>query len=156
MTRRGLLAAVAAVVLTGGCLEGPAVAESQSYVVRVEPARRPDGFEKLHVSKAALAGSEISLWANTAINPDCTPHPPGATLAIVTPPEHGTARVSDDPLYIAFPPNNPRSACNKQKIPGHEAFYAPSAGYTGHDRVVLQGSSPEGRVRRIIVDIDVR
>ena len=79
-----------------------------------------------------------------------------ATLAIVRPPEHGTARISDDPFYLAFPPNNPRAACNRQKIPGHQAFYAADPGYTGRDRVVLRGTSPEGRVREITVDIDVR
>ena len=50
----------------------------------------------------------------------------------------------------------PRAACNDRKVPGHQAFYEAEAGYTGHDKVVLQGSSPEGHVREITVDILVR
>ncbi|HKR89980.1 MAG TPA: hypothetical protein VJS38_17570 [Phenylobacterium sp.] len=144
---------VAAALLVAG---GPAWAQSRAYVVTVAPAPQVRGFDKLHISKAALGGAEISLWSNTAIDPDCTEHAPGATLRIVEAPAHGTARISDDPLYLAFPPGNPRSACNDRKIPGHEAFYSAAAGYTGHDKVVLEGSSPGGRVRRITVDILVR
>ena len=57
---------------------------------------------------------------------------------------------------IGLPPNNSRVACNNRKVPGHEAFYAANPGFTGRDRVVLEGSSPEGRVREITVDIEVR
>lgn len=146
------LAAVIAALAAGGV----ASAQTQSYVVTLRPANKPDGFEKVRVSKAALGSAEISLWTNGAIDPDCTEHAPGATLAIVKPPEHGTARISNEPVYMAFPPANPRSACNNRKVPGHQAFYAANAGYSGRDKVVLQGSQPNGAVREIIVNIDVR
>lgn len=151
MGKLGLIVAAAAIAACGS-----AAAQSRSYVVTINPARRADGFDTLHIRKAALGAAEIRLWANTAIDPDCTVHPPGATLTILKPPEHGTARISDDPFYAAFPPANPRSACNKQKVPGHQAFYAAEPGFRGRDRVVLQGASPEGYVREITVDIDVR
>jgi len=147
----GLVMAVAAAALCG-----PALAQTRGYLVTVASLRTAHGFEKVRLSKAALGSAEISLWANTAIDPHCATHGPGATLRILQPPEHGAARVSDEPLFLAFPPNNPRSACNDRKVPGHEAFYAAAAGYVGRDRVVLEGSSPGGRVRQIIVDIDVR
>ena len=117
---------------------------------------KAQGFEKLRISKAALGAAEISLWTNAAIDPDCTEHSPGATLKIVEPPAHGSARISDDALFLAYPPGNARSACNSRKIPGHAAFYTAQAGYTGRDKVVLEGSSPGGQVRRITVDILVR
>lgn len=145
--------AAAAVALAVG---GSAAAQSRSYVVTVNPQQNPNGFEKLRISKAAVGSSEITLMYNTAIDPDCAVHPPGATLTILKAPEHGTARISDEPLYAAFPPNNPRSACNSRKVPGHTAYYAANPGFTGRDRVVLQGSSPAGRVREITVDIEVR
>jgi hypothetical protein len=147
----GLIAGAAAVALAGA-----AAAQSQSYIVTVDPVHKPRGFEKVRVSKAALGTAEIRLWANTAINPDCSAQAAGATLTIVRPPEHGVARISDDPFYFAFPPGNPRSACNDRKVPGHQAFYAANPAFAGHDRVVLQGSSPDGRVREITVDIEVR
>ena len=152
MGRLGIIVAAAAAVVALG---GPA-AQGRSYVVTVNPLATPRGFEKVRISKAALGSSEIRLWYNTALDPDCSEHPPGATLTILKPPEHGTARISNDGVFVAFPPNNPRSACNNRKVPGHEAFYAANPGFTGRDRVVLEGSSPEGRVREITVDIEVR
>jgi hypothetical protein len=126
------------------------------YNVSVTQVSRPRGFEKVSISKAAIGSTPIRVWYNTAIDPDCAVHPPGATLTILKPPAHGAATVDDEPLYAAFPPANPRSACNDRKVPGHQAFYTAAAGYAGRDHMVLQGSSPDGRVRRIEVDIDVR
>lgn len=148
-------AVLAAALLAAGTA-GQALGQTRSYLVTATPLQRAKGFDKVRLSKAALGGTEISLWRNAAIDPDCKEHPPGASLTVVRPPEHGTARVSDEPIYVAFPPANPRSACNARKVPGHEAFYAANPGFTGRDRVVLQGSSPDGRVREITVDIDVR
>ena len=71
-------------------------------------------------------------------------------------PAHGLAEIRNEPYYAAFPPANPRSACNARKVPGNQAFYTATPGYTGHDRLVLQGSSPDGAVRRITVDLTVR
>jgi hypothetical protein len=130
-------------------------AQERRFEVTVRPTSSQDGFEKVKVSKAALGSTQIMLWRNTAINPDCTAID-GVTLSVLRPPEHGKATVSDEPLYAAFPPANPRSACNTRKVPGHQAFYQADAGFTGHDKLVLQGSSPEGRVRQITVDILVR
>jgi hypothetical protein len=150
MRTYGLMLAAAVLALCG------TANAQQSYVVTVRPAQRPQGVERTRLDKAAIGSAEIRLWANSAIDPDCTEHPPGATLSVVKAPEHGTARISDEPLYLAFPPNNPRSACNKQKVPGRQAFYAANAGYHGHDHLELRGASPDGHVREIAVNIDVR
>lgn len=154
--QRSKLAAVAAVAGVLLAADGAALAQSGAYLVTVAPLRKAQGFANLRISKAAVGGGEISLWANSAIDPDCTEHEPGSALRILKPPAHGTARVSDEPLFLAFPANNPRSACNNRKIPGHQAFYTAAAGFTGRDKVVLEGASPEGRVRQITVDIEVR
>ena len=114
------------------------------------------GYQKLTVAKAAVGSTPIRVWANTAIDPDCSVHAPGATLTILEQPKHGAAVVKDEPYFAAFPPVNPRSACNARKVPGHQAFYTAAAGFKGRDRMVLQGSSPDGSVRRIAVDITVR
>jgi hypothetical protein len=145
-----ILATVAAAVATG------AMAQAQRYQVTVSSVATPSGYEKLHVDRAAIGSTPIRIWANTAIDPDCTAHQPGATLTVLEPPAHGTADVKNEPYFAAFPPANPRSACNSRKVPGNQAFYTAAAGYTGHDRLVLQGSSPDGAVRRITVDVTVR
>jgi hypothetical protein len=146
---------LSAAVLAAALGAGAVAAQDQRYSVTVHRDQPSSGFEKVKVSKAAVGDTQIVLWANTAINPDCTPVP-GVTLSILKAPEHGKATVSDDPAYLAYPPGNPRSACNNRKIPGHRALYQADAGYSGRDHVVLQGSSPEGRVREINVDIQVR
>ena len=114
------------------------------------------GYQKLTVAKAAVGSTPIRVWANTAIDPDCSEHTPGAALTILEPPKHGEAVVKDEPYFAAFPPTNPRAACNNRKVPGHQAFYTAASGFKGRDRMVLQGSSPDGMVRRIAVDITVR
>lgn len=145
-----ILAGLAATVATG------AFAETKHYEVTVSPEARPSGFQKLHIEKAAIGSTPIRVWANTAIDPDCSEHQPGATLTVLEQPAHGVATVKDEAYYAAFPPANPRSACNDRKVPGHQAYYTAATGYAGHDRLVLQGSSPDGAVRRITVDVTVR
>ncbi len=136
----------------------PAQTQTQHYEVTVKPGGNgpPSGFQKVTISKAAVGSTPIQVWANTAINPDCSAHVPGSTLRILQEPAHGSASISDEPDYHAFPPANPRSACNSKKIPGHEAFYTAAEGYKGRDRMVLEGASPEGGVRQITVNIEVR
>jgi hypothetical protein len=146
-----ILACAAGLAVVSG-----AAAEPGRYVVTVKPTGPTGGYEKLSVAKAVVGSTPIRVWANTAIDPDCSAHVPGAALTILQPPSHGTAVVKDEPYFAAFPPANPRSACNNRKVPGHQAFYTAASGYTGHDRMVLQGSSPDGAVRRIAVDITVR
>ncbi|MEO8115016.1 MAG: hypothetical protein ABI655_11575 [Phenylobacterium sp.] len=142
MVLKVMMAAGAAALVLGGAAHAQLLAHGKA-------------FEKLTVSKAALGSAQIRLWANTAIDPDCTEHP-GATLSVLEPPAHGTASVDTQPFYAAFPASNPRSACNSRKVPGRQVFYTANAGFTGHDKVVLQGSTPDGRVRQISVDILVR
>ncbi|WP_165185123.1 hypothetical protein [Caulobacter soli] len=144
------------VCATGLAIVSGAAAQPGRYVVTVKPAASATGYEKLSVARAAVGSTPIRIWANTAIDPDCSAHAPGATLTILQPPSHGTAVVKDEPYFAAFPPTNPRSACNSRKVPGNQAFYTAASGYAGHDRMVLQGSSPDGAVRRIAVDITVR
>ena len=134
------------------CAAGLAIAADASAQTHL-PA---SGYQRLHVGKAVIGSTPVRIWANAAINPDCSVQTPGATLTILEPPAHGAAVIKDEPYYAAFPPANPRSACNNRKVPGHQAFYTAASGYTGHDHMVLQGSSPDGAVRRIAVDITVR
>ena len=142
--------------LGGLMAAGATLAQAAQYQVTVTPQASHHGFEKVNVSKAAIGSTPIRVWANAAIDPDCSVHMPGPSLTILQPPAHGQATVSDEPFYAAFPPANPRSACNSRKVPGHQAFYTAASGYTGHDHLVLQGSSPEGQVRQVEVSIDVR
>ncbi len=147
---------IVGLILLGAASTATASGQTHRYVVTIAPTGSERGFRKPSVSKAAIGGSTVRLWGNTAINPDCSAQAPGATLAIVTPASHGAATISDEPYYFGLPPENPRSACNNRKIPGHQAFYTATDGFSGYDRVGPRGTSPEGRVRQITVDIEVR
>lgn len=143
-----------ALALYCACL--PAVAQESRYLVIIHPAARGEGYQKVSVSAAALGSAPIMVWHNTSIDPDCSARAPGSTLTVLAQPTHGAVVVDDTPDYFAFPPANPRSACNTRKVPGHHATYTAASGFTGKDRFVLQGSSGQGVVRRVTVTVDVR
>ena len=145
-------------ILTAGLMLGlalPAFAAAADVTVRVLPPEAQKGFDTQHISKAALAGQEIRLWYAQMLDPDCA-----ATGAMQTdimePPKHGQTRISEEPFFGSFPPNNVRSACNAKKSPGKQLFYVAEAGYHGHDKVVFQNSTSDGRIRKWVVDVDVR
>lgn len=137
-----------------GCF--PAVAQESRYLVTVRPLARGEGYQKVSVSAATLGSAPIVVWHNTSIDPDCTAHAPGSTLTVLDQPTHGAVIIDETPDYFAFPPANPRSACNTRKLPGHHATYTATSDFTGKDRFVLQGSTGQGIVRRITVTVDVR
>lgn len=128
---------------------------AQTYVVRRVAPDSANGYGEVHVDKAAIAGQEVRVWWAMALNPDCTK---GATMQtdIVQPPRHGSVRLSDDSFYPNFPAPNPRAACDTKPKPGKQAFYTPQSGFHGHDKIVLQNATSEGRIRKVSIDIDVR
>ena len=135
------------------CAGGAAAA--QSYLVTVQPAGRPDGYQKLERAEAVIGTTPLVIWRNYALNPDCTPTG-SAQLRVVHTPEHGTVTISDEPFYPNYPRSNVRFDCDKQRVPGNRAIYTAAAGFNGHDRVVLEGTTGSGVVNRIAIDITVR
>ena len=145
-------------ILTAGLMLGlalPAFAAAADVTVRVLPPQAQKGFDTQHISKAALAGQEIRLWFAQMLDPDC-----GAAGVMQTevtePPKHGQTRISEEPFFGNFPQNNVRFACNAKKSPGKQLFYVAEAGYHGHDKVVFQNSTSDGRIRKWVVDVEVR
>jgi hypothetical protein len=133
-----------------------ASAQDRHYDVTVHPASsHPDAVQKIRVSKATTGSAKIVIWGGAAIDPDCSEHP-GYTLSVVRPPEHGEVTVVQEGVYMAFPPGNPRSACNSHKVPGRRAYYTANPGFSGHDRVVLEGVTEDGTMRDVTVDVEVR
>jgi hypothetical protein len=132
-----------------------ASAQTMTFSVTRTPNPAPEkGYEELKISKAALAGHEVRVWAAQMLEPDCSAHGT-MTAEILEPPKHGTARLSDEPFYSGFPPTNVRFVCNKTKDPGESLFYKPAGDFHGHDKLVMRNSTSEGRIRKITIDIDV-
>jgi hypothetical protein len=134
---------------------GLAMAEERFDVTVRRVNSHPDAVQKIKVSKAAIGSSQIIIWGGAAIDPDCSEHP-GYTLNVVEPPAHGEVKVVAEPIYLAFPRANPRSACNSRKVPGRQAYYTAAPGFSGHDRVVLEGVTEDGTMRHVTVNVDVR
>jgi hypothetical protein len=148
-----LKASISLIVLSSFTLATAATA--QTYVVRRVDGGPTKGFTDLHISKAAMPGEKIRLWFATLTNPDCSPAGT-MTTQVVDAPHHGVVDISYDKVYPNFVAPNPRVICDTQKVDGVQAFYTPAADFHGHDKVVLQNATSEGRVRRVVVDVDVR
>lgn len=141
--------------LAGILLTVPAIAVGQTYVVQRLNPQAAKGFASIHVSRAVLPGAQATVWSATLLNPDCSPE--GMLNAkIIEAPQHGQASLADGQIYPNFAAPNPRVICDAHKVPGKQAFYTSDAGYTGHDRFVIEAATSDGRMRDIIVDIDVR
>lgn len=146
-TKRAL--ALLSVVLVAGH------AAAQTYTVRRIGPAATKGYEDVHISKAAIAGQQVRLWAATLLNADCTPAGT-MTTRILAQPHHGRATISDDQFYPTYIAPNPRAACDARKAPGKQAFYTADPAFHGHDKLILQNATSEGWMRRIIIDIDIR
>lgn len=132
-----------------------AAAAAQTFVVRRVDEAPVKGYHDVHLSRAVLPGEKARVWFATLTNPDCSPAGT-MTTQIVNPPLHGHADISTDKVFPNFVAPNPRVICDTQKVDGVQAFYTADAGFHGHDKLVLQNATSEGRVRRVLVDIDVR
>ena len=152
MSHRHVFHAVATVAVAGLSATGGI---AQTYMVRrIDPAAER-GYQDVHLSRAVLPGEQTKLWWATLLNPDCTAAGT-MTTDVVSPPRHGQVAISNDPVFPNFLPPNPRSACDARKVPGVQALYIATPDFHGHDRLILRNATSDGRMRRIVVDIDVR
>ena len=104
--------------------------------------------------KAVASGRPLKLYEAYATNPDCTSA--GAiVLRVAQPPGHGRVSINQAGVFPSFPQSNPRSACNRRRVPGVQATYVSQRGYLGPDLVVLQALFPSGRGVNITVAIRV-
>ena len=58
-------------------------------------------------------------------------------------------------VFPRFPEANPRSVCNRRRVPGVQATYVSQRGYIGPDFVVLEALFPAGRGVRVTLPIRV-
>ena len=133
-----------------------ALAATATVVVTEVPTAKQDtrAYAEMHISKAAIAGEKIRVWFAQMLNPDCTAYGNMETRILQAPPRRG-GDLGRQVHRRRLGPANPRYACNTVAAPGKQAFYTAKADFHGHDKVVLQNSTSEGRIRKIVVDIDV-
>ena len=68
----------------------------------------------------------------------------------------GQVTLSAGREYLAFAPGNPRSACNRRKLPATEMIYHASPGFAGIDRFSAEVIDPTGVARTRHFEVEVR
>lgn len=139
-------------VLAGLALFG-CVRQPQPPAIPPIPILSPSG--PFTVTKTALAGQTLRIDFTASVNPDCTVR--GIpTVRILAQPAHGTAVISETEDYTAYPPINPRYACNKTKSRGAKLEYTPAPGYAGADYLSFEVISAEGTDKTFNTQIAVK
>ena len=144
--------------LFGLALLAAAPAFAQTVVVAptiVAGAADTDSYRELNMIKNAVPGQKVRIWSAINLERDCTPAGSMVTQVLEAP-VHGAAVVETGKEFPSFPAGNPRSACNSRRVPASEVYYTANAGFTGRDSFVMRNATPEGRIRKITVYIDVR
>lgn len=104
--------------------------------------------------KVVASGKPLMLYAAYSTNPDCS-SAGNVVLRVTQSPEHGRVSIRQTGVFPQFPEANPRSACNRRRVPGVQAIYTSQRGYLGPDSVVLEVLFPAGRGVRMSFTIRV-
>jgi len=83
-------------------------------------------------TRAVPIGQERNVGFFSNIHEDCTSLGP-ILVRVTREPTNGTTVVKSEQDYPNFSQFNPRSACNRQKVPGTAIYYRPNPGYSGSD-----------------------
>ena len=146
---RSLLALSAALLLA--CCTVPVKIERPAPLTPAEAV----AYANRTMIKGASSGEKQKMGYFIGLNPDCT-----ATgvpkVTFVTPPSHGTMTAEQGEDYPGYPTDNPRSACNRRKVPAVLLYYQSAPGYTGNDAAVVEVVFPAGSLQHQTYEITVR
>jgi len=106
-------------------------------------------------ARVALSGVPIVLGEYASVNPDCT-DAGRPTVRLTQNPEHGRLIISNASIFPFFREANPRSSCNRRRVPGVVVKYVSQRGYTGTDSAGLEIFSSRGTARTASFNIAVR
>jgi hypothetical protein len=104
--------------------------------------------------KVVASGKPLMLYSAYSTNPDCT-SAGAVVLRVAQGPEHGRVTIRPTGVFPKFAESNPRSVCNRRRVPGMQATYVSQRGYLGQDLVVLEALFPDGRGVRVTTSIQV-
>jgi hypothetical protein len=107
-----------------------------------------------HAEKVVASGRPLMLYQAYATNPDCT-SAGTVVVRVAQPPEHGRVTIRQTGVFPRFAELNPRSVCNRRRVPGIQATYVSQRGYIGSDFIVLEALFPAGRGVRVTLPIRV-
>ena len=105
--------------------------------------------------KVVERGHDVSLGFYASINPDCSSRG-YASVAVLNPPQGGQVFSEHKKDYASFVPTNPRSACNKLRLPGTRVYYHAKPTFVGVDNFGLQIVLESGDVYNYNLEVEVR
>jgi hypothetical protein len=123
MRQRILLALMATLLVAS-----PALAQKRRAA---EPPGEKIKYEQVKIT--AVAGQEIQVRRAYAMALDCTLIEPNR-IAVIAQPSGGTLAEKAIEGFPAFPRDNPRSACNNQKVTTTFAVYKARDDFRGTDK----------------------
>lgn len=100
------------------------------------------------------AGASTKIGFIAFINPDCT-NIGYATARVTQPPAHGSLEIGHADDFGYWQPQNPRSECNKRRVPGVIIHYKAQPGFVGVDGLTYEIFGPGPGMRRFNLTINV-
>ena len=76
--------------------------------------------------KVVASGRPLMLYEAYSTNPDCS-SAGQVVLRVAQSPEHGRVSIRQTGVFPRFPEANPRSACNRRRVPGVQAIMSHNA-----------------------------
>ena len=106
-------------------------------------------------NRVVPAGGALKASFYLAINPDCSlvAYP---TVRLLTRPTNGTVSFRKGKAFPYFPAANPRSACNRTRVPAILTEYRPNRGFVGVDSFEVNAIFPVGAERTDTFNVTVK
>ena len=115
----------------------------------------PAAAQAQHLTVVAISGKPLKLNFSNTTNPDCSAV--GATAVRLTQaPAHGRVIISRARDFPAFPRQNLRSTCNRQRVAGTRTVYVSERGFVGFDSAAIEIIFASGSATRRSYTINVR
>ncbi|AWN46094.1 hypothetical protein DK419_07040 [Methylobacterium terrae] len=100
------------------------------------------------VEKVVKPGQTQKIGWFVSLDPTCRSVGPWA-VNMIEPPGKGQVMVEQGSEYPGFSPNNPRSACNKRKVPATRILYSAPPGGPDDDQFIIEIVDPLGNAQRL-------
>ena len=106
-------------------------------------------------TRTVIAGKPFKLTSAISTNPDCT-SAGDPVMRVTAPPANGSVSIGRGSAFPYFPESNPRSVCNRRRVPATVATYVARRGYTGPDSLSVEVIFPNGQLRQESYSLMVR
>lgn len=107
------------------------------------------------VEKVVRPGQTQKFGWFLSVDPTCRSIGPW-TVNLIDPPGKGRVMVEQGSEYPSFPSMNPRSACNKRKVPATRLIYSAPPGAGDDDQFTIEIVDPLGNAKQVRYHVGLR